>query len=98
MRAQIRRLLEMAAKPNITLQIVPETAGAHPALEGAFVILDFPEGSGLVYTVTTTDSHWLEKQEEYERYSGIFAHVMALAWSPAESVRHMAALIHQPEV
>ncbi len=92
MRAQLRRLIELAAEPNITIQIVPDAAGAHPALEGAFVILDFPEDPSLVYTVTTTDSLWLEKPDEYQRYSFIFSHVMTSALSPDESVRHMAAL------
>ncbi|MFC7382094.1 helix-turn-helix domain-containing protein [Sphaerisporangium rhizosphaerae] len=92
MREQIGKLIDMAARPNITIQIVPDTAGAHPALEGAFVILDFPEDPSLVYTVTTTDSLWLEKPEEYQRYSFIFSHVMTSALSPDESVRCMAVL------
>ncbi|WP_248963012.1 helix-turn-helix domain-containing protein [Sphaerisporangium perillae] len=92
MRGQIHKLIEMAARPNITIQIVPDSAGAHPALEGAFVILDFPEDPSLVYTVTTTDSLWLEKPSEYQRYSFIFSHVMTSALSPDESVRHMTAL------
>ncbi|MFC4591672.1 helix-turn-helix domain-containing protein [Sphaerisporangium corydalis] len=92
MRAQIHRLIEMTGRPNVTIQIVPETAGAHPALEGTFAILDFPDDPGLVYTVTTTDSIWLEKSEEYQRYTVIFNQVLASALSPEESVRRMAAL------
>jgi transcriptional regulator with XRE-family HTH domain len=97
MKAQIRRLAELAARPNITIQIVPDAAGAHPALEGAFVILDFPEDPSLVYTVTTTESVWLEKPEDYERYGLIFSHVMASALSPDESVRHLTSLAGLPE-
>ncbi|MFF5247532.1 helix-turn-helix domain-containing protein [Streptosporangium sp. NPDC000095] len=93
MREQIRHLIDMATKPNITIQIVPDSAGAHHALEGAFVILDFLDDPSLIYTVTTTESLWLEQQEDYQRYSLIFSHVMTLALSPEESVRHMATLV-----
>lgn len=43
MRRQIRRLVEAAARPNITMELVPFTAGAHPGLKGPFVVLEFPD-------------------------------------------------------
>lgn len=95
MREQIRHLVEMASKPNITIQVVPDSAGAHPALEGSFVILDFPSDPSLVYTVTTTESLWLEQPLECQRYTIILDRVMTLALSPDESVRHLAKLVEQ---
>ncbi|MEV4379055.1 helix-turn-helix transcriptional regulator [Streptosporangium sp. NPDC049644] len=93
MREQISHLIEMAARPNITIQVVPDSAGAHPALEGSFVTLDFPNDPSLVYTVTATESLWLEQPLEYQRYTIILDYVMGLALSPDESVRHMAKLV-----
>ncbi|MFF3438245.1 helix-turn-helix domain-containing protein [Streptosporangium sp. NPDC002721] len=95
MREQIGHLIEMAAKPNITVQVVPDSAGAHPALEGSFVTLDFPNDPSLVYTVTATESLWLEQPLEYQRYTIILDYVLKLALSPDESVRHMAKLVEQ---
>lgn len=92
MREQVRHLIEMTAKPNITIRVVPDSAGAHAALEGSFVILEFPDDPSLIYTVTVTESLWLEQPSDYQRYSLIFDHVMTLALSPDESVRHMATL------
>jgi len=43
MRRQIHYLSEMAAKPNVTIEIVPFTAGTHPGLRGPFVIIEFPD-------------------------------------------------------
>jgi transcriptional regulator with XRE-family HTH domain len=43
MRAQLRRLVEEAAKDHITLQVLPKHAGATPALEGPFSILTLPD-------------------------------------------------------
>lgn len=71
MREQISHLIAMAARPNVTIQVVPDSAGAHPALDGAFVILDFPNDPSLIYTVTVTENLWLEQQVDYQRYSQI---------------------------
>lgn len=95
MRDQLRHLIKMAAKPNITLQLLPDTVGAHPALEGSFVILDFDEDPGLIYTTTVTENLWLDKSEECERYNDIFIHVQTLALSSEESVRRMVAIADQ---
>jgi transcriptional regulator with XRE-family HTH domain len=41
MRAQIDRLIECAAMPNVRLQIMPFTAGPHPAMYGPFHVFRF---------------------------------------------------------
>ena len=43
MRRQLRRLTEMAARPHVTVEVVPFSAGAHPGLQGSFVIQEFPD-------------------------------------------------------
>ncbi|KAB8162981.1 helix-turn-helix domain-containing protein [Streptomyces sp. 3MP-14] len=42
MRGQITRLIEAAASPNIRLQIMPFSAGPHPAMYGPFHLFRFP--------------------------------------------------------
>jgi transcriptional regulator with XRE-family HTH domain len=41
--AQIARLVDMANSPNVTLEIVPFTAGFHRGMLGPFLILEFPD-------------------------------------------------------
>ena len=43
MRAQLRRLAEVAELPNVTLQVVPFQAGGHDAAGGSFTIVRFSE-------------------------------------------------------
>ncbi|MEU9887846.1 helix-turn-helix transcriptional regulator [Sphaerisporangium sp. NPDC051011] len=98
MRHQVRRLIEMAARPNITIQVLPNAVGAHAALNGAFMILDFPRpGSdpSLVYMATSTDSLWLETPEEHRRYTLLFSQVQALALSPYESLLNLTERVEQ---
>ncbi len=42
MRRQLRRLIEIARQPNITIEIVPFSAGVHPGMKGPFTVLEFP--------------------------------------------------------
>lgn len=42
MRRQLRRLIEIARQPNITIEIVPFSAGVHPGMKGPFTLLEFP--------------------------------------------------------
>lgn len=44
MRRQLNRLREDATRENVTIEVVPFTAGAHPAMQGSsFVILEFAD-------------------------------------------------------
>ena len=45
MRRQLDRLTELAARPGITIEVVPFSAGAYPAQNGAFVIQEFPDSA-----------------------------------------------------
>lgn len=42
MRRQLRNLIEIARQPNITIEIVPFSAGVHPGMKGPFTVLEFP--------------------------------------------------------
>jgi transcriptional regulator with XRE-family HTH domain len=45
MRGQVQRLIEVAAQPNVTLEVVPFSAGMHPGTLGPFVIYEFPDAA-----------------------------------------------------
>lgn len=44
LRRQLLRIKEVAALDHVTIQIVPFSAGVHPAMKGSFSILEFSEG------------------------------------------------------
>ncbi|MGW4639246.1 helix-turn-helix domain-containing protein [Sphaerisporangium sp. NPDC004334] len=94
MRDQARQLLELARQPNITIQVLPNSVGAHSALDGPFVILDFPspDDPSLIHLATLTDSLWLETPEEIQRYTLTFSQAQASALPPDESVRYLSEL------
>ncbi|WP_090946766.1 helix-turn-helix domain-containing protein [Nonomuraea jiangxiensis] len=84
MHAQLQHLLDVSKDPNVTLQVVPFSAGAHPGMRGSFAILQFPEEHHLdiVYIETSTGDLFLESQEDVARYSLEFEHLRAMSHSP----------------
>jgi transcriptional regulator with XRE-family HTH domain len=68
MRAQLEHLLRMNEKPNVSMQIIPATAGMNPALEGSFVLLTFPEREPHVYVEVTGSSLVLTQGQEVDPF------------------------------
>lgn len=88
MRGQLRRLLETAQLPHVTLQVLPFEAGAHAGMEGPFMILGFPEQADpdVVYVENTTSGSYLEEPSEVHRYTLMFDHLRATALKPADTL------------
>src|SRR5207244_3253457 len=45
--AQLEHLLEMAARPNVAVRVIPDDHGWHPGLEGAFTLIESSRASAL---------------------------------------------------
>ncbi|MBT2233437.1 hypothetical protein KLK06_47085 [Nonomuraea sp. NEAU-A123] len=69
MRDQLRHIVDMSARPNIYVQVLPDSAGAHAAMDGPFEILNFPDPGdpSVVYIETATSDLYLETPEELTR-------------------------------
>ncbi len=89
MRAQLGHLAELSGLPNVTLQVLPFSAGVHPAMDGSFSILGFPVPSdpAVVYMENQAGSVYLEEPADVDRFSRMFSHLMAKALSPEDSAR-----------
>ena len=94
MHEQLTRLIEAASLPNVTLQVVPFSVGAHPAMDGSFSILGFPEPADLniVYFEYHTGALYLEKTPEVTRYRLMFDHLRAAA-QPVDASRALIARV-----
>jgi transcriptional regulator with XRE-family HTH domain len=87
MRAQLQHIMQVTNWSHISVQVLPFRAGAHPAMDGSFIILGFPEAPDpdVVYLESQTGSLYLEKLPEVERYQAMFNHLIAKALGPDES-------------
>jgi transcriptional regulator with XRE-family HTH domain len=97
MREQLGKLAEIAEWPNVTVQVLPFSAGTHPGMDGEFVIIDFPDADDdpFVYEEGLFGDIYTETPEEIARYRLAFDHAAAdSALSSADSVsmiRRLAA-------
>ncbi|HVB41396.1 MAG TPA: DUF5753 domain-containing protein [Streptosporangiaceae bacterium] len=84
MRAQIERLIDAAALPDVTIQVIPFAAGWHPALYGMFNLFRFPDSDlpDIVYCEGLTSASYLDKPRETARYTEALDRVCAQAASP----------------
>ncbi|GHH66629.1 transcriptional regulator [Kitasatospora indigofera] len=84
---QLNQLLDLSARSNINLQVIPFSHGAHPGMTGTFSLMEFPESadSTVVYFEGVTSDLYLEKDADVRRYTGLYDHLRAAALSVAES-------------
>lgn len=92
MAEQFDRLIAESDRPNVTIQVLPFTAGAHPAMDGSFTILGYeePADPDVVFSENAAGGLFLEKEEELRRYHQIFDHLRAMALPADESVAFIA--------
>ncbi|GIG58139.1 transcriptional regulator [Longispora fulva] len=93
MRGQLARLLNAAEQPNLTLQILPASAGAHGSMGMAWteLLFDTEEDPPLIYLENYTSSLYLEERPEVEQYEALFGQLRKLAMTPKDSTEAIAA-------
>jgi transcriptional regulator with XRE-family HTH domain len=94
---QLRRLADVAEMPNVSVRIVPASAGYHPGIvTGSFTVLRFPlNGGGVesepptIYQEMYTGALYLDKPAEVERFDAAFEAI----WNTALDERSSTDLI-----
>jgi transcriptional regulator with XRE-family HTH domain len=97
MRGQLERLVEATKLPNVTLQILPFHAGAHPAMVGSFSILRFPEQDlpDLVYLEHLTSAIYLNKPEEVDQYLHVMESICVRAAAPDRTAELLGKILDE---
>ena len=88
LRTQLEQIVNLAGRPNITVQVLRFAAGATLADRGGFGILSFQKDEpSLGYVETLAGELFLESPSEIGGLTAVFDHLKTLAMSPAESVK-----------
>ncbi len=93
MRAQLGRLIDAAAAPNITLQVLPYSAGPHPAMYGMFHLFRFPDGElpDIVYGEHLTSAFYLDKPADAAAYRHALDRICAQAAPAGQTAEILTA-------
>ena len=97
MRTQLKHLIEMSQRPNVTVQIVPFKAGGHAAAGGPFSVLRFAEYDlpDIVYLEQLSSALYLDKQDVVDSYLAVMERLCIEAATPATSVKTLRALLRE---
>jgi transcriptional regulator with XRE-family HTH domain len=94
MRRQFLRLIDEAARPNVTLQVIPFARGPHRGMEGSFQCMSFSDHriDDIVYFENLKGMYSLDKGTEVAPYREAFDDLAArFALDPEETVEHLRA-------
>lgn len=92
---QLTRIVEVTQRPNVTVQVLPFTAGAHPGKGSPFTILRFanPSDPEIVYLESPRQNIYVENQDDVGFYSHAFDRIKKLSYSPGNSVDAITAAV-----
>ena len=94
MQGQLEHLTRLSKQPNITIQVLPDSAGAHSAIAGAFMMLRFPIAPeyGVVYIDYLTGANYIDEPEEVAQYDDAYLHLIKMALSEQASLAFIKKL------
>jgi transcriptional regulator with XRE-family HTH domain len=102
MRHQVQHLLDISARPNVSVQIVPFSAGAHPGLRGPFILLRLGEtGEDLLFLESISGDQLIrDDPDQIAKYMSHFATLGELALPDEQGealLKELAARYQQAE-
>lgn len=94
MLGQLEYLMRPRERANVLVQVLPFSAGAHPAMVGPFAMLAFPDPDdlGIVNVENATGALFLEEPEEVRVYDEIWGAIQAAALSPDDTLAFLKSI------
>jgi transcriptional regulator with XRE-family HTH domain len=97
MRGQLKHLIEAAARPDVTIQVLPFSAGWHPAMYGMFNMFRFPDNAmpDVVYSEALTSASYLNQPNETTRYTEALDRMAARAATPDQTLTILRKILKE---
>jgi hypothetical protein len=94
---QLERLIDASKLPNVTLQVLPLAAGAHPALVSAFSVLRFPDQElpDVVYVEHLTSALYLDRREDVDQYLHVMEGICVRAAPPGRTTAILHGILRE---
>lgn len=99
MREQLQHLVERAELPNVIVQVLPFSAGAHASPHGPFVVLSFdsPEDEDIGFTDTPLGGHVIDEPSDVTTLAHLFDEIRSVALPAPESTALLRNIATQYE-
>jgi transcriptional regulator with XRE-family HTH domain len=82
---QIRHLVNASRRDNVTVRVLPFSAGGHPAMSGAFSVLEFEKAATIVHLEHKRSSLFVDAPHDVESFLSAVDTLKATALNAAES-------------
>ncbi len=92
-RAQLRHLIETAALPNVTIQVIRPEDGFHTATSGRFFMLDFEQAQPIVFSELHDGGVYIQDQEQVRSYKLSSENLQRVALGPEKSVALLRSML-----
>jgi transcriptional regulator with XRE-family HTH domain len=89
---QLSALTDLAARPEVTIQVLPFTAGANAGMDGKFTMLGFPDDPPVAYVEGLMGDIYLEAADETDRFHAAWARLVSQALAPGETLQKIRDL------
>jgi hypothetical protein len=93
--AQLARLVELANRPNITIEVIPYSAGLHRGMLEPYLILGFPdpEDRDVVFVESRPRDMMFSDEEagEIASYRKLFEEMRSISLGPARTLDYLAS-------
>ncbi|SRR5712691_5133596 len=95
MRGQLRHLIEMSQRPNVTIQVVPFQIGGHSGAGGPFSLLRFADADlpDIVYLEQLTCAVYHDKPGIVKGYLAVMDRLRNEALNPADSAQALKSML-----
>jgi transcriptional regulator with XRE-family HTH domain len=97
---QLRKLVEMAARPHVTIEILPFSAGLHRSLGETFTILEFQDSADddVLYFENGRDALFSHAEaDEISLYREIFENLRSSSLGPRKSLAYLTEVATEEE-
>jgi hypothetical protein len=91
MAQQVRRIIELAELPNVTVQVIPFERGGYPQY-GPFLLLQFAKALDIVHLEHKQASGFLDDPDDTGPFQPLADTLKAAALGPAETSEFLAAV------
>lgn len=95
MREQLGHLVESAASPRVTVQVLPWSAREHPGLLGPLVVASFDSGPDAAYLDNALNGQVTERRMDVGRMTLLYDTLRAEALAPGASVDLIARTVEE---
>ena len=95
MREQLGRLIQAAANPRITIQVMPFSMAAHPGMLGPFVVASFDAGPDAAYLDNALVGQVTERRKDVSRVALLYDTLRSEALSPGASCELIARVVEE---